>query len=139
MIFNLETNPQFIVRSKVIGLHHFVPVVLNNSDSVSSQIAAYLSHLLDSQIEEQGLSPGCCFLIPSLSTLSEFFNVSIEEIRYAFRKLKIMGHDHIIPGYYGNISIWAYTTETKAQSEKPSGQGKPIWNVAFVKSRIPCC
>jgi hypothetical protein len=92
-----------------------------------TQIHRYLLLL----IEEQQVLPGGCITLPSLASLATFLSVPDTEVRTAFRKLRMQGHDSMIPGCYGNISLWIGIPKSSSHGHRlPSRRS---WQVAFIK------
>jgi hypothetical protein len=120
-------------KSMALYLDDLTPLFLRDSKNSSSYIALYLIRL----IEAQQALPGSCFLLPSLESLSGYFDVHYTEIQKAFRKIKLQGHDYVIPGYYGSISLWTSIKLPSLESDSKSFEGSQQFsNVIFIRTPV---
>lgn len=127
-------------KSKVLSLG--VPPVLDFCEprEMSYHIALYFIQ----RMHEENAAPGCCFILPSLSALAQFLNVSCRDIQKALKIIKAKGYDYMTPGYYGNVSVWpsmTLTTVGQLQNEELTVSelktSSKSWTVAFINSK-PC-
>lgn len=101
-VIHLEELPPFHANKGLNGKQHHIHLV-------HERIAMYLMRL--AHAHSTGL--GCCLLMPSLFSLEKFFHAPYYEIRKAFHWLKVHGHEYMIPGYYGHISLWTHPHSAK--------------------------
>ena len=118
-----DTRPICSRRCKVLTVEDLQPLYFQHSNKVSRYIADYFLELIETHQAMMEYS----FLLPSLSSLSEFFNVKESEVQKAFHRLKLYGHDSFMPGYYSPVSLW---TSPIVPSQSP----KRSWQVAFINS-----
>lgn len=99
-----QTMPFVPMRIKLLELEGFSIGVLRESENPSYLIAAYLHRIIN---EQKPKNRGCCFIIPSLLELSEFFGIVQTEIRRAFWRLRMQGYDFAIPNNMEHIALWS--------------------------------
>lgn len=92
-----------VFGNKVLPLNALDPLPARESlEDASNTLAQYFEKVL----QKQQMATGCYILMPSLNSLARFFDVPLNELRKAFWKLKRHGYDFVMPGDYGNISVW---------------------------------
>ncbi len=104
---NVElTNSPFIpMRIQKLVIETFNNGVLKESENPSSLISAFILRLIK---EQRSAGKGCCFVVPSIIDLANFFGIYQTEIRRAFWKLRMQGYDFMIPKDGGNITLWSH-------------------------------
>lgn len=112
------------MKSKVIDLEDLKPVSFKNHPHAARELAVYFLDF----IQERQTHSEYFFLLPSLDSLAEFFEIPHTDIQKAFHRLRIQGHESFIPGYYGNISLWS--TPMLPQEDLPP---RPL-GTAFIHS-----
>jgi len=87
---------------KTLDIEHFPPFMLQNTKDPLPELTRYLKSMVDEEIT----GPKKCLMLPSVLTLSAYFDVMPEEVMIALREIKEQGYYNISGGLYGHVSLY---------------------------------
>lgn len=126
-------------KSKVLSLEETPSFLI---DCEPSEMSYHIALYLIRRMHEYQAPPGCCFILPSLSSLSQLFHAPCQEIQKALKILKTKDYDYMAPGYYGNISVWPRisapaleSAQSQYHNSSPLKTTRKSWTVAFINSK----
>jgi hypothetical protein len=115
-------------KARVIVLEELP--VLETMDRQPEERSQALANQLSRFMEAQGALSCATLLMPSLCSMTRYYGMTEREIRRAFRLLKPEGHDYMIPGMYGNITVWISNRQNAVKNSLSAG-GNSILDMIF--------